>query len=119
MLTAQRRRRLTKLILRHSYGIVDRLAEKAELALSIQALEKGGKVQLVVWQMDCDCASWTSGIVVNATVAHVQATLNDIYNNAEGPVRWNLASPDFKVERNERDHALEAHEDGHPHSVSY
>lgn len=113
-------RKRLRLAIRHM--IADRqdfLDEKAELAKVIAKYAEDELVAIVVWQMDCDCSSWTSKIVVQATVTHVNKVLADVYDGAEGPVRWHIDRPSVVVQRNSRDHALEAHEDGHAYSVSY
>ncbi len=97
----------------------DHLADKAGMSATIEKYAVDGQVALVVWQMDCDCSSWTSKVLVKATVVHVGKALDNIYNGAEGPVRWHIDNPSVVVNRNSRDHALEAYEDGHAHSVSY
>ena len=49
----------------------------------------------------------------------VEQYIQEIYNNAEGPVYWiSIAQPEHKAEHVSRDLAMEAFEDGHPHSVS-
>ncbi len=95
----------------------DPLEEKAQLIGRIKECNQGGKVQVGYWQMDCDCASWEGGITVPATVVHVNRAIEGLYDGAEGPVRWWITTPDDKIARNSRDHALEAFEDGHAHSV--
>lgn len=95
----------------------DPLADKAALAATVAKYAKDGEIALVIWQMDCDCSSWTSKTVVPATLVAIGRALSNVYDGAEGPVRWHVASPDVKVERNSRDHALEAFEEGHPHAV--
>lgn len=100
-------------------GPTDTLALKQEIRDLMDVLAVDGKVGLVVWQMDCDCASWTSLMVIENSLVDYNRAITGVYSNAEGPVRIHLASPDTEVQRGERDHALEAYEDGHPYSVSY
>ena len=95
----------------------DPLADRARLAGRIALHAQDGEVLLVVRQMDCDCAEWTSASVLPASVLVVQRAIDATYDNAEGRVSWWLASPDEHIERDERDHALEAYEEGHPHVV--
>jgi hypothetical protein len=49
----------------------------------------------------------------------VERYVNEIYNDAEGPVYglW-FSSPEQKAKYVSRDLAMEAYEDGHAHSVS-
>lgn len=119
MISSVARKALRKAVKAMNYGRTDSLQEKAALAEQIKSLQKGDLIALVVWQMDCDCASWTQKIVVPATVAHVSKVLESIYDGAEGPVTWRVDNPSVVVERNSRDHAAEAFEDGHPYSVTY
>lgn len=97
--------------------------ERTAIAESIARHAEGGKVALEVWQMDCDCASWTAYDVHPAHVMLIVQKVDDIYRYAEGPVRWRIISPSDIPSPDERpasrDHVLEAYEDGHPHSVSY
>lgn len=100
----------------------DVLANKANARAYIDSKAQDGKLAIHVWQMDCDCASWDYLKVVPAnSLVAIEAFMNDVYDNAEGPVRISYCSPDackdFKSES--RDHALEAFEDGHPHYVTY
>jgi hypothetical protein len=79
-----------------------------------------GKVALNVDQMDCDCARWTQGSVIDAvSVLAVERRVNMIYEDAEGPIYglW-FSKPKQKAEYVSRDLAMEAFEDGHAHSVS-
>jgi len=95
----------------------DMLAERQALQHSIDRRAQGGMVRLVVRQMDCDCAEWTSSSLQPARALAVERAINAVYDNAEGRVNWWLASPSEAVERNERDHALEAFEEGHSHVI--
>jgi hypothetical protein len=97
----------------------DPLALKAELAAQIKQHAVGGRIQVGYWQMDCDCASWEGGYKTQATVVHVKQVIDGLYENAEGPVRWWICDPREKIAPKSRDHALEAFEDGHAHSVTY
>ena len=86
---------------------------------SCRDAQRDGMVSISVDQMDCDCSRWTSGSLVRAIPRLVERELEEIYNNAEGPVYWiSIDTPEEKAEYVSRDLALEAFEDGHPHSVS-
>lgn len=47
----------------------------------------------------------------------VQRAIDAVYEGAEGRVSWWLTSPADVPERDERDHALEAFEEGHAHVI--
>jgi len=108
---------MRKVLRRSPLRAEDRLAYRAGLAEWIARHAQGGQVALVVRQMDCDCAEWTSASVMQASVIRVQRAIEQTYDNAEGRVSWWIARPDEHVERDERDHALEAFEEGHAHVV--
>lgn len=89
---------------------------------SITSNTEDGQVAIVVGGMDCDCCSYEGHVyLVEATTDAVDAELESISINAEGPIHWEIKSPSAaaKVERTSRDLALEAFENGHPHSIHY
>ena len=98
---------------------ISRIGERARLAKAISAKQRDGFVGLSVWQMDCDCASWTSFEVLKANTMVVDHYLDDLHANAEGRVSWHFVTPQEARDSvgEHRDHALEAFEDGHPHVV--
>ena len=95
------------------------IAARAILFSALQGKAEDGKVAMYIWQMDCDCASWSYHEIVPASVQFIEGYLDEIYANAEGRVSWHLVKPSEvpAKEAPSRDHALEAYEDGHPHVV--
>lgn len=91
-----------------------------DLYRRIQEATRDGKVSINVDQMDCDCSRWTSGHVMPSVPRRaVEQYVQQIYNDAEGPVYWiGIQQPEHKAKYTSRDLAMEAFEDGHPHSVS-
>lgn len=103
-----------------SRDVEDHLANRAVLARRIAELAEDGRVVLVTGGMDCDCASWDGRTrTLPATFVHVNRAIERLYEDAEGPVRWDLTSPmvGAGIRETHRDLALEAFEDGHPHVV--
>ena len=105
----------------HDQESRDTLAMRAALADNVRKAAVSGWVGVYVWQMDCDCASWDGLTIMPAhALRQIEKRIDDLYANAEGPVRWNFTDPyrasDFIPTH--RDHALEAFEDGHPHYVT-
>ena len=97
----------------------DKLVERQERNDYVQRFAENGRVVLEVWQMDCDCSSWTSYGECLASAIAVEAEMDKVYQYAEGPVRFTLIKPSDRPDQppEPRDHALEAFEDGHPHVV--
>lgn len=93
---------------------------RARMYARIDKVQVNGQISISVDQMDCDCSRWTSGNVMDAFPRRaVEQYIEDIYNNAEGPIYWlSIDAPEKKAEYTSRDLALEAFEDGHAHSVS-
>ena len=100
-------------------GPSDPLAAKQERIDRIRACAVDGKVSVSVDQMDCDCSRWTSSRLVSATWVAVEYHYNELMYNAEGPIYgvW-IDTPENGAAYHSRDLAMEAFEDGHPHSVS-
>ena len=101
-------------------GIADRYHDmqfKLQMVASIRELEQDGKVLVCSRFLDCDCASSTGSRLLPATWYEVSRAMDLEYDNAEGPGSCWLASPDDRPPSDSRDYALEAFEDGHPHSV--
>lgn len=97
----------------------DPLAAKQKVIDAIRKYQVDGKVRLCDRFMDCDCAQSTSWRDIPATYVHYEREVDEIYAWAEGPGTTWLESPATKPPAAEfRDLALEAFEDGHPHSVS-
>lgn len=96
---------------------IDKIARRASLARRIAEKQQNGKVALVVDSMDCDCVRVVSGSLVNAAPLQIEQHIQRIYEEAEGTTSVWLEAPEDMPERSERDLALEAFEDGHPHVV--
>lgn len=98
-----------------------RIGQRALLARKIELVARNGWVGFNTHQMDCDCASWSHFENIPASVAAVDREIDRLYANAEGPASFWLSEPDSLPEGsyNERDHALEAFENGHPHVVYF
>ena len=96
----------------------DFYADKVEIKALIRKFEKDGQVRISDRFMDCDHAVSTGTRLVPAVLISVIATMDDIFNNAEGPGNAWLHSPEDTCDPDFRDLAMEAFEDGHPHSIS-
>lgn len=96
----------------------DDLAGRARLKASIEAEAVNGMVGLIITERDCDMCQATWGVVFPATVVHFLGATR--HRGEEGPVWWNIVSPEEANEQGHdmRDLALEAFEDGHPHVIS-
>jgi hypothetical protein len=94
---------------------------KYELAYHIEKYAVNGKIGIIWDCMDCDCAQWTVGQVVDATVMGLKHMIESAYDDAEGPISYYFCSPERakKQKRTSRDLALEAFENGHPWSITY
>lgn len=101
-------------------GDASTIGNRSDLHRRVQEATRDGKVSINVDQMDCDCSRWTSGHVMpSVPFRAVEQHLEEIYNNAEGPIYWiGILQPEHVAEYTSRDLALEAFEDGHPSSVS-
>jgi len=99
-------------------GPTDPLVEKMEISTIIRKFEKDGKVRISDRFHDCDHAVSTCTRLVQATLVHVIAHMDDLYSNAEGCGSAWIHSPDDTCDPDFRDLALEAFEDGHAHSIS-
>jgi hypothetical protein len=98
----------------------DYLAKRAEFAARIHQFAEDGFVAVVYGGMDCDCARWDDRVVILPAIPTVVVHWIDQYNEgAEGPQWTNLERPSIANELtpSSRDLALEAFEDGHPHSI--
>lgn len=98
---------------------LDDLRRKRATVELIAARNRNGHIYVYVWQMDCDCASWDSMYCMPATYEAFDKFCDGIYENAEGRVSIHISTQEEyrKFRPSSRDHALEAFEDGHPHSV--
>lgn len=99
-------------------------AERAaalRLQKAIDDNKEDGLVAVCTQQLDCDCAEFFTVRHVAADFDTVDRALDDVYACAEGPVRWHIGKPSENKpgHRSGRDLAMEAFEDGHPHSVTW
>jgi hypothetical protein len=95
------------------------LAARVPLVKQIRDCEEHGLIGFNVDQMDCDCSRWTSSRDIPAHPLAFEKAVEGVGNDAEGPIYgiW-ISKPSKKAKYESRDLALEAFEDGHPHSVS-
>ncbi len=100
-------------------GDASLIGTRGKLAIEIYDKAVDGRVAINIDQMDCDCCRWTSSFVTPALPFAIERRLNDIYSDAEGPIYglW-FSAPEDKAHYKSRDLAMEAFEDGHPHSIS-
>lgn len=95
------------------------IGRRSRMKSHLDSVRHNGKVALNVDQMDCDCARWTSGRIIDAHPLNVEREIDEVLQNAEGPVYMiEVVAPVDIAGYVSRDLALEAYEDGHPHSVS-
>lgn len=81
---------------------------------------QGGRIGVIVSGMDCDCVKYSRGRVVEVTsVADLDDWIKDQLEWADGPMDFAICGPDDAdhYKGYSRDLALEAFEDGHPHSI--
>lgn len=93
-------------------GIHKTLASKAE----------NGKVALIESGMDCDGVQYTGHVtLIDANFAAYEKHHDHVAEHADGRFWFAIMKPsDAKnVHYRSRDRALEAYEDGHPHSITY
>lgn len=103
-------------------GRIEQMRRRQDrLRTDVWQCEEGGKIALRTHQMDCDCATFTTCEILDADWRKVGERIDEIYQHAEGPVTWMIDTPSGDVPRYEhkRDLALEAYENGHPHTVTY
>ena len=98
----------------HLYERIDKAARKPERYPT-------KRIAINTDQMDCDCVRYTTGRTMDAVPRRAVERYieEEVYGAAEGPIYWlSICQPEHKAEHTSRDLALEAFEDGHPHSVS-
>ena len=98
------------------------IAREKRVAATLRARAgDNGKVAIHIWQMDCDCSSWTTKEEIEPTLEAWYALREDIHSYYDGPrgPTFHVMTPQEAAgfEAEQRDHALEAVEDGHPHVV--
>lgn len=96
----------------------DYLSIRAALKARIEEVAIDGMIGIDWDKMDCDHAKWGGHSHIPATVMYFIAWENDFYDAAEGPQSAFIVRPrDETGKLYERDLALEAHENGHPHCI--
>jgi hypothetical protein len=104
------------------WNAVDPLAAHAALASEVERKREKGRIAICESGMDCDCVSYSNRIhVVAANAATVAHAIARIYSGAEGPVTTYLMPPTHarRLTYAARDLAAEAHENAHPHRITY
>jgi hypothetical protein len=95
------------------------IAVRARLYKHIDQKTVDGVVSLNQSGMDCDCVRATYGDIVPVKSKRaIEKSIDQIYQDAEGPQSVWIDFPDECVSYSSRDLIMEAYEDGHPHSVS-
>ena len=97
------------------------IGNRARLARRIKKYAVNGLIGFNTAQMDCDCVSFSSFENLPAYPVFVEHAIDRLYQNAEGPVSYGLTQPNKRKPGTygHRDLALEAFENGHPHSICY
>jgi len=116
------RRKLKRMFKKDNGRRLDPLEIKVLVVGRISLRSEAGKIAVVSGGMDCDCVRWDGAVeIIPATYTHLMAWENDFYEAAEGPQHYKVERPSVArdIERTERDLAMEAHENGHPHTVYY
>ena len=118
-----REKRLIRRVLRHSTpSQEDYLQQRAVMAEHIRGCSEDGRIAIVTAGMDCDGSAWANRVsLVDAVPRKVEHYLERYYAEAEGPQSHELARPSQVADLHavHRDLAMEAYEDGHPHSLHY
>ncbi len=96
----------------------DSFIEKECFIEQIHKYTQNNQVRICSRFYDCDHSVSTSSWLIPANWYEVERAINAEYDNAEGHGGCWLTYPDDIPEQDSRDLILEAHEDGHSHSVS-
>lgn len=94
--------------------------QRAILEASIMELAENGLIAVIESGRDCDGVEYEGSVyVIEASVDAYEALDDDIGKWADGPYRLQIARPSDaeSVEYTSRDLVMEAHEDGHRHSI--
>ncbi len=99
---------------------VDPLDEKARIINYLNWCNEDGKIAVFTSGMDCDHFSWDNCYHEDFIAPiHWWHRRLDYFDGAEGPVQMSFGRPSISPEYSgSRDLALEAHENGHPYSIS-
>lgn len=115
--------------IRHSGGTAERHLEQIDWVLRVafrrQAVleaiikyEHNGKIAVVESGRDCDGVEYDGHRrVIDATVDAFYALEDEIGEYADGPFHLQIVPFNMEVERTSRDLVMEAHENGHRHSI--
>jgi hypothetical protein len=104
----------------HDDGIHDRINERAALKRTIDKYAVNGMIGIVESGRDCDCVEYVHPrSAIPATIYHFKLLQARTVDGADGPFRLSITTPAEAeaTESESRDLALEAFEDGHPHSI--
>jgi len=99
----------------------DQYSYKSHLANLIINHTENNKIAFVYGGVDCDGGMWDNkvSLISSPTVSKLDKAIDQYYMGAEGHQWHSFMSPSKASELNQsnRDLAMEAHEDGHAHSI--
>jgi hypothetical protein len=99
---------------------VTALRERRSIHNAIKTMAQRGKVAVVWSGRDCDCVRYSGEVrLVKATWKAIVDHIDQTYKWADGPCGYHFTTPSKakKIERESRDLALEAFENGHPYYI--
>jgi hypothetical protein len=102
------------------HHVDERINERAALAARIAACAEDGKILVEESGRDCDCVEYSGRTrLIDANVQAFYKLWNDIGNWSDGPFRLEVYKPSEGeiINYKARDLVMEAHENGHPHSI--
>ncbi len=85
-----------------------------------KTFHQNGQIGVIVSGMDCDCVQYRHGRVIEVeNLAAYDKWVDDQVEWADGPINFMLCAVEYAdaYDGYQRDLALEAFEDGHPHVV--
>ncbi len=95
--------------------------ERGAIAAALEEFQVDGEIYYIVHGMDCDCVQYTtSATKMPATIQAWEAMQRKIHEHAEGPIGASIVPIEdvpYFAKGFERDLIMEAHENGHPHTV--
>jgi hypothetical protein len=95
------------------------LTQRADLARTIRDNIVANQIAVVQSGMDCDSVQYCwSSIVDNPTVMKLWSDAASTYEWADGPCHIGYCRPDERPDNYQRDLAMEAYENGHPHFIT-
>lgn len=86
----------------------------------IQECAENGQILVIESGMDCDCVQYDGRTrVIEASIKAYDELEREVGEWADGPFSFSIARPseEANIHYRSRDRALEAYEDGHPHSI--